>query len=266
MPGSFSNFAENKILDHLFGGTPFAVPTLHVGYFLTGCDDNGPGAEPSSGSYARVAVPPATWLSSTAQQTQNVADIVCPRSTDAQGDVVGIGLFDSSVGGNFLAYFPAEDGILIEKRDSLVILAGGLIHQFNPGGFTNYTKDLILNHVYKGIPLPNFPVLYAGYMTTAPSDALAGTEPSAGGHLRQPVANNGSSYAPTSGGVKLNSIKVEFPVVTAAGGLGNAGWFGWWTAATGGQFIAYGPMTPPQNMALNSQLIFLEGDLQHTLD
>lgn len=264
MPGSFSNYAENKLLDHLFGGNQMAVPSLYMGYFLTGCDDNGPGAEPNGNGYARVAVGPDFWQSSTAQLTTNIQDIVCPRSTGEQGNVVGIGLFDSSVGGNFLSYFPAEDAVLIQKRDSLVVLNGGLVHQFLPGGLTNYVKNGILNHIYKAIPLPVFPVVHAGYMTSAPSDAAAGAEPGSGGYLRVPMPNNGVSWAPTGGGVKENAVAIEWPVTTAA--QGTATHLGFWTADTGGQFLAYGPLDPVRNMVLNSQLIINPGDIKITLD
>lgn len=264
MPGSFSNYAENKFLDHVFGGAQFPVPSLYLGYFVTDGDDAGPGAEPSGNGYARVAVDPSYWLTSTTQMTNNIKDIVCPRSTGVHGDVVGLGLFDSSVGGNFLVHFQVEDGTLVETRDSLVVLNGGLVHQFNPGGFSNYLKNAVFNHLYKGIPLPTFPTLYAGYMTSAPSDAAAGTEPAIGAYARQALANNGVNWAATGGGIKENATAVQFPITTAA--QGSAGWTGLWTAATGGQFLSYGPLEPAQNMALNTQLILLAGDIEITLD
>lgn len=264
MPGSFSNYAENKILDHIFGGTSMSAGSLYLGYFITGCDDNGPGAEPSGGGYARMEVGPAYWQTSTAQLTTNIQDIIMPRATGNHGNIVGLGLFDSSVGGNFLAYFPAEDTTLIETRDSLVILNGGLIHQFNPGGFSNYLKNGILNHVYKAIPLPTFPTLYVGWMTSAPSDAAAGTEPSVGGYLRIATANNGVNYSSTSGGKKENATSVQFAIATAA--QGTASHLGFWTAETGGQFLAYGALAPSKVIGANDQLILLAGDIEITLD
>lgn len=264
MPGSFSNYAETKALDHIFGGSQWAVPSLYLGYFISSANDAGPGAEPSGNGYARVAVPPNSWLSSSSQFVQNVVDIMMPRATGNHGTVVGLGLFDSSVGGNFLAFFPVVSSLLIENRDSLVVLNGGLVHQFTTGGFTNFLKNGILNHVYNGVPLPVEASLHFGYMTSAPSDSVAGTEPATGGYSRQVVANNGTSFAPTGGGVKQTSISIEFPIATAL--QGSITHFGIWNASSGGQFMAYGALDVAKTVDVNDQLIFLAGDIDIMVD
>lgn len=264
MPGSFSDYTEKKILDHVFGGSQFSVPSLHLGYFISDANDTGPGAEPNGGGYERIMLDPSYWIASTTQMVQNTKDIICPRSTGYQGDVVGVGLFDSSVGGNFLIHFPAEDTLLIEERDSLVVLNGGLVHQFNPGGFSNYLKNAIFNHLYKGIPLPIFPSLYVGYMSTAPSDASPGDEPAGGGYIRQALANNSVNFAPTGGGIKETAVAIQFPIATDD--QGEASYIGFFTAPSGGQFLSYGPLTPAKAIGINDQLIFLAGDIDITLD
>lgn len=264
MPGSFTDYAEAKLLDHWFGGNTMAVPTLHLGYFLTASSENGHGAEPNGNGYLRTPVPPETWLLSTAQLTQNIVDIVCPRSTGEQGEVVGVGVFDSSVGGNCLVYFEADSPLLIQELDSLVIMSGALVHQWTTGGFSNYLKNKIFNHIYKGIPMGVEPTLYGGLMTTAPSDATAGNEPAGGGYVRIPVANNGANFAATSGGIKQTAATIQFPLATAL--WGSAGYFGWWNSVSGGQFLAYGVCDPIKTVDIDDQLAFKSGDIQITLD
>lgn len=262
--GSFTDYAESRLLDAILGGSSLPAFTPYLGYFLTDAGETGPGSEPGGGNYNRVAMLPDVFTTPSAQVTQNAEDVVFTRATANHGTVVGIGLFDSAVGGNCWVYYPSVDTEIIENRDSLVVLSGGLVHQFLPGGYSNYLKNLILDAVYRGVPLPAFPTVYAAYYTSAPSDSMPGTEPGAGGYLRVAVANNSANFSPTSGGIKKNAAAVQFPITSAD--QGTATHFGWHTAASGGQFLAYGPLNPPAVMGINSQLILMVGDIQHTLD
>ncbi len=264
MTGSFSNYAEEKILNHIFGGSLFPVPSLHCGYFLTDAGDTGPGSEPQGGGYARVPVPPSTWSGASNQSVQNTQDIIFPAATGNHGQVVGIGLFDSSVGGNFLSYFPATSGLLIQGGDSLKIMAGGLTHSFLPGGFSTYLKNGILNHLYRGIPLPIFPALYPGYMTSPPTDSIPGGEPIGGGYLRVAIANNMTNMSTVVDGEKSNSGIIAFPEVIAT--QGTIGFFGIWSAATAGQLLCYGGINPPINLVTGSQIVLYPGDISISID
>jgi hypothetical protein len=111
----FSNFAENKLIDHLLRATAYPVPTaIYVGLFTTPSSDAGPGTEVSGGSYARVQVGPglASWTATqggtagvstgTTGISTNVADITFPAPTAAWGTITHFGLFDAVTGGNLL--------------------------------------------------------------------------------------------------------------------------------------------------------------------
>ena len=264
MPGSFTDYAENAILNHFFGGVSFAVPTLHLGYFLTASSENGPGSEPTGNGYLRVPTPPSHWLESIAQLTQNTQDIICPRASANQGDVVGVGLFDSSVGGNCLVYFVADSSMLIQRMDSLVILSGALVHQWNTGGFSNFLKNRIFNHIYRAVPSGIESTIYHGLMSGGSTDAVAGTELSAGGYVRQPLANNSANFAAASGGIKRTAATIQYPRATAA--QGTAAQWGFWNMASGGQFMAYGPLDPAHAIAVDGQLTIAPGDVEISLD
>lgn len=263
MAGSFTNYAEAKILDAILGGISLPQFTPYLGYFLSSPSENGPGAEPSGGGYNRVPVN-GKWTSSVAGQTQNTEDIIFPRATENQGSVIALGLFDSAIGGHCYAYFLSADTELIEKRDSLIVLSGGLSHSFLGGGFSEYLKNLIFNHIYCGIPMPIFPTIWAGLNTSAPTDQVVGIEPTGGGYLRQAIANNASNFALTSGGLKQNSITIEFPVATA--GWGTITHFSFYNAASGGQHLIYGSLNPSKSILINDQLKFLPGDIKISLD
>ena len=56
---AFSDYYENKILDHMIRGQAFTVPTtVYLALFTanTGLEGNSPSAEVSGGAYARVAI------------------------------------------------------------------------------------------------------------------------------------------------------------------------------------------------------------------
>jgi hypothetical protein len=264
MAGSFTDYAEAKILDAVLGGISLPQFTPYIGYFLTSPGESGPGSEPAGGGYNRVATASDIWLTSTVAQTQNVQDIICPRATANQGTVVAIGLFDSAVGGNCYVYYNSTDTELIENRDSLVILSGGLSHSFLAGGFSEYLKNLIFNHIYRGVPMPLFPTVYSGLNTAAPTDQTPGTEPTIGGYIRQPIANNATNFPATSGGIKQNAVEIEFPIATAD--IGNISHFSIYNAASGGQHLAYGMLNPAKTLLTNDQLKFLAGDIKVSLD
>ena len=52
--GGFSDYWENKILDHIFGKGSYTPPTIYVGLSTADPTDDGSGlAEPSGNGYAR---------------------------------------------------------------------------------------------------------------------------------------------------------------------------------------------------------------------
>lgn len=110
MAGSFSDFTEAKVLDHLFGATSYTPPvTLYMALFTVAPSDSGGGTEVTGGSYARVAVtnnttnfPNATGTSPTAKANGTV--ITFPTASGSWGTCVAFGIFDASTSGNLIAW------------------------------------------------------------------------------------------------------------------------------------------------------------------
>lgn len=119
MPGSASNYAENKFLDHLTGKTAFAKPTAFIGLCTADPTDAGTGAScnecADSGSYARVETAGADWAAAAAGATSNAQIITFPEATGSWGTATHFALFDSGThgAGNMLAHAPlsVEKGI-----------------------------------------------------------------------------------------------------------------------------------------------------------
>ncbi len=124
---SFSDYLENKLLDHVFAGTSYTPPgTLYVGLSTADPLDDGSGlAEPSGGGYARKAV---TFGAAANGQVSNNAAVTFPESTAAWGTITHFAVFDAATGGNMLAH-----GALTTARN---VDAAGITLSFGAGQLT----------------------------------------------------------------------------------------------------------------------------------
>ena len=120
----FSDYLEDKVLDHVFGGNAFTAPsTLHVALYTVAPSDTGGGTEVSGGAYARQTA--AFTVSGTNPTTaSNTAAIEYPTATADYGTVVAVGVLDASSGGNLLAY---------STLDSSKVVSSGDVFRFNAG-------------------------------------------------------------------------------------------------------------------------------------
>jgi hypothetical protein len=106
---SFSDYLEDKVLNHVFGGTSYTAPTtLYVGVFTSAASDAGPGTEVSGNGYARQSV--AFTVSGTSPTTAtSSAAVEFPEATGSWGTVTYAGVFDASSAGNMLAWAELTD-------------------------------------------------------------------------------------------------------------------------------------------------------------
>jgi len=120
----FSDYLEDKVLDHVFGGNAFTAPsTLYVALYTVAPSDTGGGTEVSGGAYARQTG--AFTVSGTNPTTaSNTAAIEYPTATADYGTVVAVGVLDASSGGNLLAY---------STLDSSKVVSSGDVFRFNAG-------------------------------------------------------------------------------------------------------------------------------------
>ena len=250
--GALTNYGATIYLDHLLGGNSKAAHTPYLGAFLTTPTVQGPGTEPAGQGYNRVACAEDTFTNSTIGEIQSALDIVFPMATGNWGQIVGFGLFDSSVGGNCYAFYHSEDVELIETNDKLVVLAGGLSHTLTGTLWSNLVKNHILNDLYNFTPIPTYPTVYCAAFATAPTPTAGGTEPVGNGYVRQAVANSAVNFSPTSGNYKFNSTAVEFPEATADWGVMTH--YGWFDADTGGQFLLGGVLTDSAYMPMSKTI------------
>jgi|TARA_A100001015_G_scaffold295125_1_gene373736 hypothetical protein len=122
----FSDYLEDKVLDHVFGGNAYTAPsTLYVGLYTVAPSDTGGGTEVSGGAYARQT---ATFTVSGTDPTTatNSAAIEYPTATANYGTVVACGVFDAASSGNLLAYANLTNSKTVESGDIFRFNSGDL--------------------------------------------------------------------------------------------------------------------------------------------
>jgi hypothetical protein len=114
---AFSDYLENKLIDHIFRATSYTMPAaLYVSLHTATPLDSNTATEVSGNAYARAALAPSTsnWAntqnsgtaasSGTGGQTMNKAIVTFPTPTGSWGTVTHFGIYDASSAGNLLFY------------------------------------------------------------------------------------------------------------------------------------------------------------------
>ncbi len=103
--GSFNNYTEAKVLDHIVGKTSFTMPTAYVGLSTADPTDDASGlAEPSGNNYVRITTSGSDWDAASGGATSNAAALTFPEASGSWGTVTHFALFDASSGGNMLCH------------------------------------------------------------------------------------------------------------------------------------------------------------------
>jgi len=104
--GSFADFWEQEILDHVFNKGAYTAPTIYVGLSTADPGDDEAGlAEPSGNGYARVTTAAGDWNAATAAGLiDNLNALTFPEASGSWGTVTHFALFDAATLGNMLAH------------------------------------------------------------------------------------------------------------------------------------------------------------------
>jgi hypothetical protein len=125
--GSFSDYLENEILEHVFGKGSYAPPTIYVALSTADPTDDGSGiAEPSGSGYARVQTQASDWNAASSGSLDNANDIMFPETTGNWGTISHFALFDAASGGNMLAHGALSESKSVGAGDTAKFAAGDL--------------------------------------------------------------------------------------------------------------------------------------------
>lgn len=110
MAGTFSDYTEDEVLDHILGVGSFTMPTVYLALCTGDPTDAGDGASmnevPDSNAYARVAVAANFGTPASGGSITNDSAIGFVEATGSWGEVTHYALVDSGThgAGNMLAH------------------------------------------------------------------------------------------------------------------------------------------------------------------
>lgn len=108
--GSFTDYLENALLDHVFGTgegktLAYTQPTKYIALCTVAVTDTADGSsitEPSAGAYERKRM--HTWDAASAGATENTNDVLYNQATASWGTILDFAICDAKTAGNVLAY------------------------------------------------------------------------------------------------------------------------------------------------------------------
>lgn len=125
---AFSDYLEQKLLDHVFGSTTFTKPsTLYLALFTSATDDAAGGTEVSGNAYARQ---PITFnaAQTPAGTIANAATVTFPVATPSGwGTITDFAIYDAVTTGNRLVYGTLAASKAINAGDRIEFAAGALV-------------------------------------------------------------------------------------------------------------------------------------------
>jgi len=125
--GSFSDYWENEILDHIFGKGSYTPPTIYVALSTADPTDDGSGlSEPSGNGYARGQTSPSDWNAASGGALDNANEIAFNEATGSWGTITHFALMDAVSGGNMLAHGALSQSKTIGSGDTAKFAAGDL--------------------------------------------------------------------------------------------------------------------------------------------
>lgn len=125
--GSFSDYWEDKILDHVFGKVNYTPPTIYVALSTSDpLDDASELTEPTGNAYARVETSSSDWNAATDGSLDNANDIIFPKATGSWGTITHFALFDAATDGNMLAHGALSPPKAVDSSFTPIFDAGDL--------------------------------------------------------------------------------------------------------------------------------------------
>lgn len=98
---AFSNYLENKVLLHVFGGSAYSAPaTLYLALYTSDPGDGNTGTECSGTAYARQTI----TFTVTTDTASNNAAVEFPVAGSSWGTITHVGILDNLTSGNLLAH------------------------------------------------------------------------------------------------------------------------------------------------------------------
>ena len=127
---SFTDYTENKVLDHITGKTSFTMPsTVAVALFTAAPSDAGGGTEvTNANNYSRKTTAGADWVAASGGATSNGNVLTFATPSGSWGTVTHFALMDSAThgAGNMLAWAPLSVSQAVGSGNTVSFAVGDL--------------------------------------------------------------------------------------------------------------------------------------------
>jgi hypothetical protein len=266
--GTFSDYLENKWLDHLLN-TSFTVPTV-VALALHTADptDDGSGAEVTdANNYARVSCKAQFAAAAATRIISNNGDITFNTASGSWGTVTHWGLWDNATHGtgNLLAHGSFATGKAVGSGQTPKVLTGEIdISIPASNGMTTYLANEMLDHTFLNSD-PGFsqPTIYLGMGTNAFDDTGVFTNEVAdsGAYARKAHA----AWTITASAAENNGA-ITFTTATGSWGTVSDWFLADNSAHSTGNMLLYGTWNASSAIIADDQANVPTGDLDITQD
>lgn len=221
---SFSNWMENKTLNHIFGKSIYNATTMYVGLCTANPGEGATGGNcnevNNANGYARVAASSLAWSAASGGIISNVDAVEFPVATGGWGVATHFVLcnYGSYGGGNVIAFGSLAAARNITQYSRPRFDPGELSITVNGGSysFSNWMENVILNHIFgKSVYSPQ--TLWVGLCMGPPGEGSTGGScnemPNTANYSR--VQTSSGTWSSASNGVITNVSEIVFSVASS---------------------------------------------------
>ena len=223
--GSFSDYLENELLDHIFNSSYSPLATVYLGLSTADpLDDAGGLAEPSGNGYVRKAI--GFSAASSRKVIQNGV-VQYDQASGAWGTLTHWAIFDAESGGNMLAHGALSTSKAVVSGNTPRVADAEAEVEVIAGYVSDYLANALLDFAFRNQSFSS-PDTYVALCTAAVADDDTGstiTEPSGNGYAREQVNPDGGAspaWDLASGGALDNAHDIDFTDPTGPWGTTTA--------------------------------------------
>jgi len=260
---SFSDYVENKLLDHVLKVSSYSVPAnIYIALSLADPLDDGSGlAEPAGGDYARVLC--NDWNPASGRRTRNTNQVTFATATAAWGEVTHFAIMDAIADGNMLASGMLYQSRIVTTGKTVLFEPNELMIYWEKGGLSNYLANALINHVFKVSSYSVPANIYIALATDTINDASDGDsieEPSDASYERV-LCNDWDAAVD---GVSQNTDPIEYDTVINS--WGEVSDVALMDADSGGNILFYGKLIEAIRALDGVTVSFDAGELSISMD
>jgi hypothetical protein len=265
--GSLSDYAENKLLDHIFGKTAYTpVATIYLGLSTTDPGDTSPGGEPSGSNYARIAI---AFNAGASRKIENTSILTFNQASGPWGTIGYWFLCDHATnvtwGSNvqMLAAGSFTTPKAVVSGNTPSIAANEVDVEFSALEISNYLALKVLDFMFRNQAFTQ-PSVFAALATADLSDTTTGstiTEVSGSAYTRK--RHQAAGWADSTSGATKNMTDLTFPTPSGSWGLVTAAALV--DASTAGNILFYENTLTDQTPTTGDTVKFPAGDFDVSL-